>query len=278
MIQTIKDRRSIRTYESVLLSSEDKENIASLISKVSDMKGPFGHNIRLELVENIVPGKKQGLIGTYGFVKNAPAFIVGIASKDFKHLVDHGFIFEHLILELTKIGLGTVWLGGTFNRNKFEIDLEKDAFIPAITPVGYPAEKPSLRERAIRSMAKSDERKPFESMFFNQSFERPLKRKAHPTISKILDLVQLAPSASNKQPWRVVLTDKYLHLYLRESKKYIAQHPYNIQALDIGIAAAHIAIGLNAKKMAHEIVESDQAPTADGMRYVCSFKLKKAIT
>ncbi len=277
MIQAIKDRRSIRTFEGVLLSSDDKEKINSLMAQVSEIKGPFSHTIHLEMVENIIPGKKQGIIGTYGFVKNAPAFIVGVSTKEFKHLVDYGFIFEHMVLELTKIGLGTVWLGGTFNRKNFELNLEKDEFIPAITPVGYPAEKPSLRERAIRTMAKADDRKPFESLFFNQSFDKPLKRKAYPVISKILDLVQSAPSASNKQPWRIVVESKHLHLYLKESKNYIAQHAYNIQALDIGIAAAHIAIGLKDKKMAFDIEENDHAPTADGLRYICSFKLKKAI-
>ncbi len=277
MIQTIKDRRSIRTYENVFLSTEDKAKIDNLIKEVGALKGPFNNTIRFEYVKNIIPGKKQGVIGTYGFVKNAPAFIVGVGSKQFEHLVDYGFIFEHLILRLTEMGLGTVWLGGTFNRSKFEIDLNDDEFIPAITPVGYPADKPSLRERAIRSKANADNRKPFEDLFFHEAFDKPLKRKTYPLISKVLDLVQTAPSASNKQPWRVLVDDRHLHLYLKENKKYVAMLPYNIQALDMGIAAAHISIGLKEHKLSYDIEQNDKALTADGLRYVLSFKLKKSL-
>ncbi len=277
MEKTMRERHSVRTFEKAFLSTKDKELIESILAEHKDMQGPFKHTIKTVLIENKQPSKKEGIIGTYGFVKNAPAFIVGIGSREFEHLVDFGYIFEHIILNTVKHHFGTVWLGGTFKRKQFDIIEDDQSFIPAITPVGYPAEKPSIREQAIRKFAGSDGRKPFEDLFFNQNFSAPLKRSKIPTLSKILDFVRYAPSASNKQPWRVLLEGKNIHLYLKESPKYIGNYKYNIQAIDAGIAIAHLELGLNDKNIAFTTKIMENTPTEDGLRYIISFKLKKSL-
>ena len=82
---------------------------------------------------------------------------------------DYGYGMEKNILFVTALGLGTCWLGGTLKRAGFarKIGLSADEFMPAITPVGYPADKRSLTDRAFRFMAKSDKRKPWEELFFD---------------------------------------------------------------------------------------------------------------
>lgn len=50
-----------------------------------------------------------------------------------------GYVFEKIVLYITSLGLGTCWLGGSFNKADFEkaITLEEDEFIPVISPMGY---------------------------------------------------------------------------------------------------------------------------------------------
>jgi nitroreductase len=59
-----------------------------------------------------------------------------------------GYAGEKLILHLCGMGLGTVWIGGTMDREAFTkaSALSEDEMMVCITPVGVPAAKMSLRQ------------------------------------------------------------------------------------------------------------------------------------
>jgi len=56
--------------------------------------------------------------------------------------VDLGYCLEKVVLEVTALGLGSCWLGGTFRRSRFarRIKLADDELLPVVIPLGYPAE------------------------------------------------------------------------------------------------------------------------------------------
>lgn len=79
--------------------------------------------------------------------------------------------------------------------------------------MSYPAEKKSMREKLMRKGIKADERFPFEQLFFEGDFSRPLAESN--TFSQALSMARLAPSAANKQPWRaVVIHNLFKHFLL----------------------------------------------------------------
>jgi nitroreductase len=211
------------------------------------MKGPFGNSIKLFEYDqlNLVNKNK---IGTYGFVKNAPMFLGGITKNTMPHLIDFGYLFEYLILKLTEKNLGTVWLGGTFNRQKLSHLVLEDEIIPAITPIGYKEIKQSLMDKTIRKVSKGDHRKPLDELFFDTSFDQKINFNM---ISKdthfYYQLISLAPSASNKQPWRFVIRDHKIDLYIERNKNYASMLSYDIQMLDMGIALCHMVYATNKK-------------------------------
>ncbi len=57
-------------------------------------------------------------------------------------------------------------------------------------------------------------------------------------------MVRLAPSASNKQPWRIVIgANGDAHFFIRRTPNYSeGKLGYDIQRLDIGISIAHYEI------------------------------------
>ncbi|WHY01299.1 nitroreductase family protein [Neobacillus sp. DY30] len=71
-------------------------------------------------------------------------------------LVDFSYAFQKLVVWLTELEIGTCWMGGTFNRNSFEqeIQLEGGVFIPCITPIGYPHQKQRVFDKALRYVVK----------------------------------------------------------------------------------------------------------------------------
>ena len=118
---------------------------------------------------------------------------------------DLGYCMEKLILELVSMGLGTCWMAGTFRRSSFaaQMDLEEGELLPAISPVGYPADRASLTERVMRYGVRADRRKPFEELFL-EADGSPLTREAAGLYWDALEAVRLGPSASNRQPWRML--------------------------------------------------------------------------
>ena len=62
-----------------------------------------------------------------------------------------------------------------------------------------------------------------------------------------LDMLRLGPSASNKQPWRVLLKDGALHFYEDKAPGYSDAFAFDIQRIDMGIAAAHADLALRER-------------------------------
>jgi hypothetical protein len=245
MIESIQKRRSVRTYHKKPLSDGDEKCVIQLIEEINQMKGPFGHKINLFYHPNAsIDDDAPVKIGTYGFVKHAPSFVSGTVHNTFKGLIDFGYLFEFLILRLTKMNLGTVWLAGTFNRKAFNQRVAVDEIIPAITPVGYAHEDQSMIEKFIRKRSKGDDRFAFESLYFKNDFETPMTLDEN-KISKALEACRLGPSASNKQPWRVLVIKDDMHLYLARTPNYANILNFDVQALDMGIALCHLVLGLN---------------------------------
>ena len=62
-------------------------------------------------------------------------------------------------------------------------------------------------------------------------------------------MVRLGPSASNKQPWRVVRTNTACHFYEYKEPGYSDRLPYDIQRIDMGIAACHFHLAAKEQSL-----------------------------
>jgi hypothetical protein len=239
--QIIQERYSARTFTTEPLTEKELEQIRAVLE--TDNKGPFGNAIRLEFLDSqdYFQGKKVR-IGTYGLVKNTRYFIIGIMNKENLNLKDFGYLFEEMILKMTDLNFGTVWLGKSFNDNLITnlVDLKETEVIPAITPVGHIAEKKSLREKIIAFTIGARKRKPWEKLFFKTNFTTPLDPKTTGKYKLPLEMVRLAPSARNLQPWRILHLDNNFHFYLhsRRTIKSMAGLSY----MDIGITVCHFEL------------------------------------
>lgn len=256
MVETMLKRVSCRTYFKEFIDDNQKQEILGYLNDYT--RGPFGNEVRYQLVDFSEYGQEQiKTLGTYGVIKDASMFIVGSIKNQIRALEDFGYCMEKVILAVTRLGLGTCWLGASFRRKAYEktIQIAEDELIPAITPVGFAAEKKSFTESMVRVLAGSDARKPWTKLFFNGDFIHPLERENCGMYQVPLEMVRIAPSASNRQPWRILREkDKgVFHFYLRKSKGY---DPFGqaipFQYVDIGIAMCHfelaaVEIGLGGK-------------------------------
>lgn len=242
--EIIQVRFSCRTYIDAPLGESKQEQIQLFIDSLP--AGPFGTRPRFMLAAASEEDRSslRGL-GTYGFIRGAKAFIIGAAKPNGKWLEDFGYQMETIILYLTSLGLGTCWLGGSFTRSAFakRISLKDDEHIPAVTATGEFADTASARRNLIRRFARGERRLPWDKLFFDRDFDHPLTDSG--TDQLALEMVRLAPSASNKQPWRVVRDGDAFHFYLqrtpgyRESMLKKVLGIFDLQRVDMGIALCH---------------------------------------
>lgn len=118
-----------------------------------------------------------------------------------------------------------------------------------------------------------------ECFFFQDSFASPLAREAAGPYTGPLEMVRLGPSASNKQPWRILRAGHDWHFYLQRTKGYRAGffqrilRLADIQRIDIGIAMCHFElaareVGLQGEWVAHEPAIEKTGPL---MEYIVSW-------
>lgn len=112
IIETIKRRRSVRTYQDKALEPDVREKLQRYMDS---LENPFGQPVKKYMIDKKVATEGERL-GTYGLIKGANTFLgISVPDTDLAH-VAAGYEFENLILEATALGLGTVWLAATFNR------------------------------------------------------------------------------------------------------------------------------------------------------------------
>ncbi len=112
-----------------------------------------------------------------------------------------------------------------------------------VCTLGYPAKKMSLRESVMRKGVKADSRLSFGEVFFDGSFDKPLTKEAAGKLADALEAVRLAPSAVNKQPWRIVLSENLAHIYEKRNRRN-DDGAWDIQIIDMGIALYHFELVL----------------------------------
>ena len=241
----IRMRYSCRSYRGDFLTEKDRSELGEFISQ--KITGPFGSSARFTLfaAEASDSTALKGL-GTYGFIKNPAAFIAGIVKEPEMNLEDFGYSMERIILHATEMGLGSCWLGGTFKKSGFaqKAGIGTDEMIPAIAAIGYIAERRSIKDRLMGSNAGAANRKDADEIFFS-SGKKKINIDPQSPYGRVLEMVRLAPSASNKQPWRIVKEDgkNIFHFFLERTSSYSLTIRLlklaDMQRIDMGIAMCH---------------------------------------
>jgi hypothetical protein len=244
--ELIRERYSCRTY---LKKPIDDAALAALRRHMAeDVPAPFGSRMRFNIIAAEESGSESPKkVGTYGMIKDAPAYIAGALREGSMCLEDYGYRMERIILAATDAGLGTCWLGGTFSRSNFAIrmSLLSQETMPAVAAVGFAADRKRVMDSVVRFTAGSDRRKPWSELFFDGGFGAPLADTAAGAHADALEMVRLAPSASNKQPWRIVREKGggRFHFYLQRTKNYRERWNFtgmsDLQRVDMGIALCH---------------------------------------
>lgn len=222
-------RRSVRTFDGSPPGRDERARIERLLAGPHPV--PFGNRVRFALLDAAAGAAR---LGTYGVIRGARAFIAGAVTDGPGALEDLGFALERTVLELTLLGLGTCWLAGTFRRAGFagRMALQPGEILPAVTPVGHAAARPSLIDAAFRVGAGSARRRDWATLF-------TVDREEAGAWAPCLEAVRLGPSATNGQPWRIAGEPVGPVFHLGILAPAGGRSP---RRLDAGIAMCHFAL------------------------------------
>ncbi len=173
-----------------------------------------------------------GISKSYGLFSGVGSLLVLAGKNNDENLLERiGYYGERLVLEATKLGLGTCWVGGTFDKDRLGQALPPEEKLVAVIPIGPVKEKRSLSEGFIRGLMHRKSKQPQDlytadgtpPAWFLQGVEAALK----------------APSAINRQPVRFTWKDEVVTAGVDGEPEH--------QLIDLGIAKLHFEIGAGGK-------------------------------
>ncbi|MGA2545935.1 MAG: nitroreductase family protein [Rectinemataceae bacterium] len=279
--ELIRERYSCRVFESERLQADKVGELMRFVDALGP--GPRGGKPRFELIAASPedPSALRGL-GTYGFIQNPSAFLA-VARPAELDLVDLGWATELVVLKATELGIGSCWLGGTFNRSRFAKAAKVGRGERLAIVVALGLEAPGARDAAIRHVIAGKSRKAWAEIFFDGSLERPIAGPVElnplaldPGWAEVLEAFRLSPSGSNKQPWALVRGPRGWELFLRRRHGYGSDLARlagvaDVRMNDMGIAMAHLALAAREKGIAGEWGSAPEGSSDVGASYVATF-------
>lgn len=254
IIDIIKARHAVRTFKEDALVTQDQ--ITAIQQKLEETTSPFGGEIAVKLHHFDLSKETPN---TYGSVKGASWYILVGASEAPESLLTLGFRMEQVALKIFELGLGVNFITATFKGSSF---VEAANFSPStplcvIMPFGVPSEKVRVTEKLTHFFMKSRDRKPFDETF--------VEDEKDDYFHEALEMMRLAPSAYNRQPWRAVVDGKSVWFY---------QIPSHNSLIGVGNGLANFYLTLQYKGLEGNFSKPAQAPVHEGWEFVTKFTLE----
>lgn len=258
ILEAMKLRRSVRNYNGEPLTKEQTVQLQTAIERATD---PFGGNYLLKITTSDMEEFKPS---TYGVIKGARNYLLLGIGKERRDSLSAGFATEQVVLTATQLGLGTCWIAATFKKSDFQgaIDFPDKTPLKIVSPVGVPSDKGSWLDSITRTLARSDKRRPFEQLFFNENFDTPLTENG--PFARQLEMLRLAPSSTNSQPWRALVRGNHIDFYIVSDSA--------VNYVNLGIGLCHFALADAAQYVDGAFI-TNNAPveSPQGWIYVTTF-------
>ncbi|MDF2699654.1 MAG: hypothetical protein K0Q49_1210 [Haloplasmataceae bacterium] len=227
--ETLIKRLSVREYKSESLSVLKILEIEDIIKA---QKPLFNIKYQIDVVsdgksfQNII----GGIVGSYGKVYS-PHYIVASTELKDECYENIGYLLENIVLKLTEMDIATCWIGGGIKKNLFKGYLKLDK---ELTPVAVIAFGNPMNSEIFRKDIKQFKRKSLEEIYTGELSDQN---------RDIMELVRIAPSSVNSQPWRYHFeTNDKIQLFRVKNNLIMKQFIEEMNRIDLGISLCHFEI------------------------------------
>jgi nitroreductase len=243
VLAAIRRRVSVRSYSR---RSVDRPLLDRLLGFADTADHLTETPPRVALVSGVDRARKilTYMIGSYGLVQNPPHLLVGILPEEADRSSDQrdaarldlGYVLEQVVLEATRMGVSTCWVTGSYDARRAgaAVGLSPGETAAAVCAVGYPTERGwgQFHSRIVRRLAGGHRRRSLQRIVFSERWGEPWSpNRTDATSVTVLEHARLAPSATNRQPWRFIVRPGRVALAL------VRRAP-----IDAGIVMSHVAL------------------------------------
>lgn len=223
MRKAIKNRISRRKFEREPIANSEKETLISLLHQCNERSG-----LTLEFMED-GSNAFQSLRKSYGLFTNVRSILLMKGKKEDRDLKEKiGYYGEEIVLAITDLGLGTCWVGGTFDKESLTMDAEEE--LVCVIVVGKIAAI-SLTEKMVRTATHRKIKSIDERITSDQALPK--------WVLDGMESVLLAPSAKNTQKTMFHFKNSVISAHIADD--------YAMDMIDLGIAKKHFEIGAAGK-------------------------------
>lgn len=218
-------RISRRAYIPELISDEKKAELQRIIADICSRSG-----LRIELMED---GENCfSLIKSYGMFSGVKSYFALIGNSDDPKMHEKiGYYGEELVLEATRLGLGTCWVAGSYDKGSVALSLGEKEALACVISVGEIRESENLKEKFLSGIIKTKRKSPQEMSIGYDSAPEWFKKGVECAVK--------APSARNKQPVVFEFSDG--------TAKATVSGSFSFNKIDLGIAEYHFELGSGRK-------------------------------
>lgn len=211
-------RASCRGYLSDPITPDQRQELGKTIEQCNQRSG-----LHIQLICGH-PEPFAALTKSYGMLTGVHSYLLFAGPRSDPHLEEKcGYYGEQVILTATTMGLGTCWVGGTYDREACLEHLRPDERLVCVAAIGQAQEEDGRSKaprRAVKTAAELASGISHAPAWFLSG----------------MAAVQRAPSARNRQAYRFVKKrDNAVVAHLTE------ETPFGL--VDLGIAKLHFEIG-----------------------------------
>lgn len=227
----LKYRTSTREYKNQRLEEDTVKKVSEIINEETKKLGTENLEFILNTDGDTVYNALNGVAGYKGVMIKAPAYIALDAfNNDPSTIVKGAYGIEEINLKLHNMGLATCWITvsdvdelvkqNAFSYSKGDINI--------LLAVGYPLNEEFSEHSYVDRGATED-------LIFFDDFDTPatdedLEQRG---LNDIFNYAKFAPSAHNEQPWRFLIVDDEIRLYIEDYKG-------DVNLIDAGIMMYYI--------------------------------------
>lgn len=215
MANFLKTRKSVRDFKNKEVNSEKLEELKKVLEDLVDQE-EYKNKIKFKLYENgkYVYDNLKGIGGYSGVMIKSPHYIsMDLLDNDEKTIMYGAYYAEELISALNKNGLETCWV----SVNQLEDDLRAKVFGDFTNTIDYVLAFGYAKARNPFVQEKFSERLGLEELVYDRVVDQhldidELERRG---LGDIFFYIRFAPSVRNLQPWRFVLEENKVELYIK---------------------------------------------------------------
>lgn len=233
----LKSRHSVRSFTADPLPADIVRKIKSEIT----MTNTHQQGMRFQLITGDDKPFK-GFARSYGMFENPLNYVAAVVDMATPNILERaGYFAEQLVIKAVSLGLGTCFVGGTFDEKMVDAQIRAGEKILFLVVLGYAAEKPRLMTRIMTKLVAGKDMSADD--FFLPKDDLDQAVAVFPDLNVGLEAIACAPSAMNRRPVRVFMRNSIVSQFPGSSEwhgrpeicaEVDESNPKNL--IDLGIA------------------------------------------